>query len=204
MCQVYKAIGLAPIVRIPSPDPYQACIALDGGAVGVIAPYVETVEQVKALRAAVKMRPLKGQRAQRILSGSEECERELANYLARRNADSILMVNIESRPALDALDEILRVPQLDAVIIGPHDLSCSLGIPEQYHHPAFDSAVRQIIRKARDAGVAVGVHYWAIDQIVQWARDGLNVIIYSSDIRSFAESISTDLQTIKDALREGR
>ena len=199
MCQVYKAMGLAPIVRIPYPDPHQASIALDGGAVGVIAPYVETVEQAKALGAAVKMRPLKGERVRKILDG-EECEQELAAYLARRNADNILMLNIESRPALDALDDILRVPQLDAVVIGPHDLSCSLGIPEQYRHPAFDSAVRQIVRKARNAGVAVGIHYWEIDQIVQWAGEGLSVVIYSSDVRSFAESISRDLSRIKEAL----
>ena len=49
MCQTYAALGLAPIVRIPSPDPYEACMVLDGGAGGVIAPYVETVAQAQAL-----------------------------------------------------------------------------------------------------------------------------------------------------------
>ena len=59
MCQAYTGIGVAPLVRIPSPDPYQACMVLDGGASGVIVPYVETPEQVEKLAGAVKMRPLK-------------------------------------------------------------------------------------------------------------------------------------------------
>ena len=60
MCQAYHAVGLPPIVRITSPDPYEACVALDGGAVGIVAPYVETPEQVRELVGAVKKRPLKG------------------------------------------------------------------------------------------------------------------------------------------------
>src|SRR5258707_5272328 len=60
MCHTYAALGLPPIVRIPSPDPYEATKILDGGAVGIVAPYVEAADQVRALRGAVKLRPLKG------------------------------------------------------------------------------------------------------------------------------------------------
>lgn len=64
MCNAYRALGIAPIVRIPSPDPYYASMVMDGGANDIIAPYVETVEQVKALSGAVKLRPIKGMRLQ--------------------------------------------------------------------------------------------------------------------------------------------
>src|SRR5262245_53625133 len=69
MCQTYAALNLAPIVRISAPDPYLATMALDGGAAGVIAPYVESVEQVQAMRGAVKYRPLKGEKLRRLLAG---------------------------------------------------------------------------------------------------------------------------------------
>ena len=62
MCQTYARMGLAPIVRIPSPDPFEATKMLDGGAAGIIAPYVETAAQAQALRGAVKLRPIKGRR----------------------------------------------------------------------------------------------------------------------------------------------
>jgi len=205
MCQAYRALGIAPIVRVPKPDPYWACMALDGGAEGVIFPYVETPAQVQALRGATKLRPLKGKRLQDALAGTAELEPELAEYLAKRNAGSVLIVNIESTPALEALDEILAVPQLDAALIGPHDLSCSLGIPEQYQHPRFDEAVRTIIRKARAAGVGVGIHYWAsIEQEISWAEEGANFIVHSTDIVLFGQALKADLARLKQALSDQR
>ncbi|TBL75013.1 HpcH/HpaI aldolase family protein [Paenibacillus thalictri] len=201
MCRTYGALNMAPIVRIPYPDPNQASIAMDAGAAGVVAPYVETVEQVQALRGAVKMRPLKGRKLQGIINGSEAPEPELAEYLKDYNSGNLLIVNIESKPALDALDDILAVPGLDAVLIGPHDLSCSLGVPEQYRHPIFVEAIETIIVKARAAGVAAGIHYFfGVDQEIAWGKLGLNFIIHASDMTAFVANMSRELKEIKEGL----
>ena len=127
LCQAFSALDLAPVVRIPEPDPYLAQMVLDGGAQGIIAPYIEAPEQAKVLGGAVKMGPLKGDRLSAALDGDIELEPELTDYLAKRNADKALFINIESIPALERLDEILSVPYVDCVLVGPHDLSCSLG-----------------------------------------------------------------------------
>ncbi|MEM7561113.1 MAG: aldolase/citrate lyase family protein, partial [Planctomycetota bacterium] len=161
MCQTYAALNVPQLVRIPSPDPDNAPMVLDGGAAGVIAPYVESVEQVQTLRGAVKLRPIKGKKQQAILAG-ETAGTELEHYLRERASKSLLIVNIESTPAIEALDEILQVPDLDGVLIGPHDLSCSLGVPEQYEHPDFLAACETIFRKARAAGVGAGIHFWGM------------------------------------------
>lgn len=202
MCQAYTALNIAPIVRIPSPDPFQAAMVMDAGAAGVIAPYVETVEQVKALRGAVKFRPLKGQKLQQILNDSKQPRDELGNYLTQHNQDNLLIVNIESTPAMQALDDILKVPDLDGVLIGPHDISCSLEIPEQYRHPKFEEAVRTIFRKARANNVSAGIHYWTgTDQQIRWAKeDGLNFIIHSSDLNAVVALLNQELTEIKGAL----
>ena len=73
----------------------------------------------------------------------------MVEYVRKYNQNHVLLVNIESVPALEALDEILAVPGLDGVLLGPHDLSCSLGVPEQYDHPRFEKAVHELITKAR-------------------------------------------------------
>jgi len=202
MCYAYQGFGLPPLVRIPAPDPYQAAQVLDGGAWGVIAPYVETPEQAAKLRGAVKLRPLKGKKLRAVLSKEVELEPELQAYLDETNRDNLLILNIESRPALESLDEILEVPGIDAVLIGPHDLSCSLGIPEQYDHPDFDSAVRQIIRRARAHGVAAGIHYsYGVKQEIQWAREeGLSLIIHSHDLNMFVTGMKQDLSRLREAL----
>src|ERR1700731_3503040 len=142
ICQTYQALGVPPVVRIPCNDPFEACKVLDAGAGGVIGPYVETADQVRGLVGAVKLRPLKGRRLQEELRDRSALEPELRAYLEERNGDKILIANIESVPAIENLNEICSVPGLDAVLIGPHDLSCSLGIPEQYLHPRFDEATR--------------------------------------------------------------
>ena len=131
MCQTYAALGLPPIVRIPSPDPYAATMVLDGGAAGIVAPYVETVEQVRALHGAVKLRPIKGARLDAVLAGKTRFEPTLAEYQRSHAGENILVINIESRPAMENIDALVSVEGVDAVLIGPHDLSSSLGIPER-------------------------------------------------------------------------
>lgn len=200
MCQTYSGMNLVPLVRIPEPDPYRACKILDGGAGGIIAPYVESVEQVTALRGAVKLRPLKGEKLADALNGTPP-EKQLAEYLRKRNEDKLLIINVESMPAVENLDRLLAVPDLDAVLIGPHDLSVSLGIPEQYDHPDFDRTVRQIISKARASGIGAGIHFWAsLEQEIEWARHGANLFLHSADVLLFTSKLRKDLGEARSAL----
>ena len=197
MCRTYSALGIPPLVRIPSPDPHAATMVLDGGAAGVIAPYVESAEQVNALRGAVKMRPIKGKKQDEMLSG-KEVEPALEQYLRDAASKRILIVNIESTPAIDALDDILDVPDLDGVLIGPHDLSCSLGVPEQYDHPVFLQACETIFSKARNAGIGAGIHFWGnTDQQTRLLKLGANMLIHSADISLFQKHLQLELNAIR-------
>lgn len=201
MCQAFSARGLAPIVRIPLPDPYEACKVLDGGASGVVAPYLERVEDVQALRGAVKYRPLKGQRLERVLDGTEVLDDALVAYLGNYAADKLMIVNIESVPAIEALDDILAVPDIDALLVGPHDLSISLGIPEQYGAPRFTRAITTIIEKGRAKGVGVGFHYsFGIQDAIAWARAGANFIVHSTDYFLVRDALRRELGQFHEAL----
>ncbi len=199
LCQAFSALDLAPVVRIPEPDPYLAQMVLDGGAHGIIAPYVESPEQAKVLGGAVKMGPLKGERLRAALDGEIELEPELRDYLARRNANKALFINIESVPALQRLDEILSVPYVDCALVGPHDLSCSLGLPEQYDHPLFDEAIRKIIRTARAHSVGVGIHHNFTRHEIEWVKAGANLVMHSSDISSFNRALTAEFKAIREA-----
>jgi 4-hydroxy-2-oxoheptanedioate aldolase len=201
MCQAFAGVGIPPVVRIPSPDLFEATKVLDGGAGGVIGPYIETPDQVRALAGAARWRPLKGARLLDALRDPATLEPELRQYLERRNDDTILIANIESVPAIQRLDDILSVPGLDAVLIGPHDLSCSLGIPEQYDHPRFDEAVRTIFRIAREHHVGAGLHFWlSLEMEVAWARAGANLIMHSSDMTAFSRTLKTEIAQLRATL----
>lgn len=206
MCRGYAAVDVPPVVRIPSPDPYEAAKVLDGGAHGFIAPYIETADQVRALTAAARYRPLKGARVAEAIRNPDSLEPELREYLDKRNADTIFIANIESVPAIENLDDILSVGSIDSVLIGPHDLSCSLGIPEQYDHPRFDEAVRTIFGKAREHGVGAGIHFWSdIEQEIEWSRNGGgNLIMHSADLRLFGDNLKSEFDQLREALGDER
>ena len=203
MCQTYAALGLAPVVRIHRPDPFLACMMLDGGAQGIIAPYVESAEEVRQLVGAVKYRPLNGQKLQAFLAGRAALEPEQEKHLNQYNHNNSLIVNIESVPAMDALDEILAVPGLDGVLVGPHDLTTNLGIAEQYEHPAYIAAVDEIIRKSRARSIGVGTHVMyqnGISQEIRWAQMGANLMVHMADFITFQYALQAAVGEIKRAL----
>lgn len=200
LCQQFRAYGITPIVRIPSPDPFRACQAIDGGAIGIVAPYLESVEQIQELVGATKFRPLKGERLNAYLTGQEQMSDEMQAYIAAYNADTICIANIESVPALNRLDELLSVPGLDAVFIGPHDLSVSLGLPEQYDHPDFEAAVRSIIHQTRAKGLSIGIHFsLEPERQIKWMKEGVNIVVHSFDVALFSQRLRHDLRIIKEA-----
>lgn len=200
LCQVYSAQGISPIVRIPSPDAYTACMVKDAGAIGVLAPYIESVEQIKQMVGATKYRPLKGERLQNVLNGKEILNPELKVYLENFNKGSLCLVNIESIAAVDNLDALLDVSGLDGIVIGPHDLSINIGLPEQYEHPDFEKVVKEIITKARSKNIAAGIHFPdKPERQIKWMKEGVNIVMHSSDKRLFSQKLMEDLSQIKNA-----
>lgn len=201
MCQAYSAKNIAPIVRISSPNPYEAAIALDAGAAGVVSPYLETIEEVNAIRGAVKYRPLKGKRLRDVLAGREVLSEKELDYLKKYNDGHLLILNIESKFAVDHLDELLDMPDVDGVFIGPHDLSVNLGIPEEYDNPLFEAHVERIIAACRKRGIGVGNHISTTkEKEIQWAQKGMNIIVWSSDIQRFVQAMASDINEMKARL----
>src|SRR5690606_12353246 len=147
------------IFRIATADPILACQAVDAGAQGVVAPYLEKEEDVDLLVYALKYRPLKGAVLETARKHPDTLSDNVKTYLARYNSGNIAIANIESVPALDNLDTLLNVMGLDAVFIGPHDLSVSMGLPEEYDQPDFEKAVTHIIKSCRSKGLSVGIHF---------------------------------------------
>jgi 2-keto-3-deoxy-L-rhamnonate aldolase RhmA len=204
MCQAYKALGLPPIVRITSPDPFLACAALDGGASGIIAPYVESAEQARDLVGAVKLRPIKGKKLQDLLENRELLDGKLKEYITRGTSRNTLILNIESVEGMKNMDDILSVEGIDGVLIGPHDLSSSMEIPEEYRLPEFDSAVCEIIQRARAKGLGAGIHFClgdaGLDLELKWIEDGANFIVHSADIIAAMQGLKKEFDILKSGL----
>jgi 2-keto-3-deoxy-L-rhamnonate aldolase RhmA len=205
LCQQFRALDITPIVRIPSPDPFLACQAIDAGALGVVAPYLESTQQVLELVGATKYRPLKGELLEKYLSGEVEIPLSVKDYVDGLNASNICIANIESLPAMEKLDDMLSVKGLDAVFIGPHDLSISLGIPEQYDNPVFEEAVKTIIHKTRAHGLSIGIHFsLEPERQIQWMKEGANIVVHSFDVALFSQRLRHDLDIIREAAGDSK
>ncbi|HSF53644.1 MAG TPA: aldolase/citrate lyase family protein [Algoriphagus sp.] len=200
MCLSYQAKGITPIVRIPKPDPYRASQVIDDGAIGVVAPYLENCTQIKELIGATKYRPLKGEKLDAVLNGKTKLSPELKDYLDHFNHGTLCIANIESIPAVERLDELLSIEGIDGVFIGPHDLSINMGIPEQYDHPDFIAIVKTIVQKARKYTLGVGIHFSMEPQRqIDWIKEGVNIVIHSSDMALFSQRLREDIKAIKSA-----
>jgi len=208
MCNAFKAAGVNPLVRILEPSPYLATQALDAGACTVLVPYVEEIEDVIALVGAVKYRPLKGKKLMGILHGEEKPSEELKQYLIHNNRNNSLVLNIESEKGVAMMNEYLAIqsldgPGVDGLMIGPHDLSTSYGMPENYFSKEFLALTEGIIKNARAKGVAVGGHTGyrdSLDLQLEWAKMGATMLLHCSDAFLFANQLNNDLNKIKKLL----
>lgn len=157
LCLFYRANGVVPIVRISSPDPTEATRALDLGAQGIVAPYVEEVAEVRKLVGAVRYRPLKGKQLQPILAG-EPLSGEYREFFERFNADNFLIVGIESQTAYERFDALTDVPGVDGIFLGPHDISVSVGYPEAWMRSEYLDLMKHCVVRARAKNLGAGVH----------------------------------------------
>jgi len=208
MCRAFKAAGINPIVRILEPSPFLATQALDAGASGILVPYVEEIEDVLHLIGAVKYRPLKGKKLQRILHGDEIPSDELKAYIQAHNRNNTLLINIESPTGLERMADFLQIqsldgPGVDGIVLGPHDLSTSFEMPEKYSSSAFLELSTQIIQKARKLGVSAGGHTGYRGSLAlqnHWVKNGANIILHCSDMLLFADQLQQDFNQIKNTL----
>lgn len=145
----------AAIVRVPILDMAWIKRVLDAGAPNIMVPNVRNAQEARDAVAFTRFAP----EGLRGVAGSTRAGNygRYKDYMARANDEIGLVLQIESQEALDNLDEICRVPGVDAVFIGPSDLAASLGYRGQASHPVVQAAIAQAFKVANAAGKAAGV-----------------------------------------------
>jgi 4-hydroxy-2-oxoheptanedioate aldolase len=195
---MFNTTDVVPIVRIPIPDSHYVTTAMDAGAQGILAPYCETVEQVKEVVGAAKWRPLKGEAVDRVMDSGEHVSDATRSYLEDRNKNSIAIIGIESVAAVNNLGNILDVQGIDGIFIGPNDLSISLGVPDQYNRPEYRDTVKHVIDVCAERGIAVLVHHQTPELSTYWISQGARFILHGTDRRALAEGFRSDFSHLRD------
>lgn len=182
---IIEKSGAAPVVRVPWLDEASIMRALDAGALGIIAPMINTADDARRLVAAC-LYPPKGARSFGPIRARLACGEA---YFDQANTEIVAFAMIETRAAVENLDGILGVPGLGGLYIGPADLALACGF-----HPGFDreepemlALLEDIRRRSAHAGLPCGIHCGTPAYAARMAERGFALMTVGSDVR-FLES----------------
>jgi 4-hydroxy-2-oxoheptanedioate aldolase len=182
--------GATPAVRVPWNEPWMIGRALDAGALGVILPMINSPEEAAQAVAACRYAPA-GERSFGPIGAMARHQ----GYVRSANADVMCIVMIETVQAVERIDEILSVPGIDAVYVGPSDLSLTMGLPPSSDHQdqRFQDALAAVVASCERHGVIPGIH--ATAALAAARREaGFRMITVAFDHAPVAASLAADLE----------
>jgi len=189
--------GLCPIVRVADLQYPLVARALDCGAQGVLFPRVESPELLEKAISWTRFPPegVRGYGLQPTHVGYEAAS--MPDIIAHSNANTLVALQIETKAAIERIDELLSVPKIDAVMIGPADLSISLGVAGQFEHPLLIEAIEKIRDACNRYGIAPGIHMRSLKLVQYWRDHGMRFLSCNSEIGFMLEKATETVAALK-------
>lgn len=184
ICIAAQQTGVTPLVRVPANTPEYICRVLDGGAMGVILPHVRSAAEARAMVELVKFPPLGHRSAGGALSHYQYRSFPMKETYDAMNDATSLVVMMETKDALENVEEIIAVDGVDMLLIGSNDLCGELGITGQYDHPLLKQAFERTIAAANKVGKHVGIGGLASrdDLMAQFVKMGARYVSTGTDL----------------------
>jgi 4-hydroxy-2-oxoheptanedioate aldolase len=185
-----------PIVRVPWNEQGIIGRVLDAGALGVIIPMVNSPEEARRAVAACRYAPHGARSFGPLAAGI----RHGVGYVGTANDVVACIPMIETRQAVEGIDDILAVGGIDAVYVGPADLSLTYGLPPAMDNPGdpFDSALTTVVDACQRHGVVPGIHTSAA-LAGKRSKAGFRMMTVGSDMTAALQAFRADLKTARDA-----
>lgn len=168
--------GITPLARVTTNRADVILRFLDTGVQGAHVPWVNSAAEAEQAVRAIKYQP----QGQRGLAGVRAADygqgQPLATYIEQANAETLIILQVETAEAVERLPEILAVPSVDVIFIGPTDLSNSLGRPGELQHPAVQSALQRIVDAVVPSQRALGIMVNSSAAAREWQARGARYI----------------------------
>lgn len=202
LIQVLDGKQCPAIVRLTSNHPDLIKRVMDAGATGIMVPMIKSAADAEAAVSGVYYPP-RGQRGVG-LARAQGYGNSFQSYRQWLEDNAVVIVMIEHVDAVRAIDDILAVPGVDGYIIGPYDLSGSMGRPGDLNHPDVQTAINQVMEAGHRARKPGGIHVIEPDPqaLQQRIQAGFNFLGYSLDIRILDSICRTHLQSIRATLKK--
>ncbi|MGI8477422.1 MAG: HpcH/HpaI aldolase family protein [Thermomicrobiales bacterium] len=200
LVQMSLVCGITPLVRATDLSYPLVARAMDAGAQGIIIPRVETRKQVEQAVSYVKYPPV----GRRGAGGEGRYGYERKGVKAaveEANAESMVIIQVETMLGLENLDEMAQVPGVDVVCVGPQDLSIALELPGDREHPRFIEAVQHVITVCARRGVASGMVEREAANFRLWHDLGARFFACNTDANMVAQAAARDVETLRGFTR---
>ena len=185
-----------PMARVPWLEPGIIMKSLDAGCLGIICPMVNSGDDAEAFIQAMRYPPRGG----RSFGPTRAILRYGSDYAKHANDQCIAMAMIETSAALDNIDDIMATDNLDAIYIGPADLSNSLGYTPKLdqEEPEVVEAIDMILAKAKEHGLRAGIHNGSAAYAQRMVAKGFDLVTIMSDARLLSKACQTELAAFHD------
>jgi len=193
-----RSLDITPIVRVPVPMPHYVAMALDAGAAGVLVPYCEDLDEIQACVATGKWHPMKGEYRTRAVTEGVFPSEETRTYLEDRHRESIVLIGVESEPAYKNLDKLLDIEGVDAIFIGPNDMTTSLGIPDEFDNPKYLDVVQDVIDRSEAKGKPVMIHQWRVEDSRRTIGRGSRFVMHGMDMQLMADGMRDQFRQLRE------
>jgi 2-keto-3-deoxy-L-rhamnonate aldolase RhmA len=196
LVQASLLADICPLVRVTDLSYPLVARALDSGAQGIIIPRVETREQVEAAVSFAKYPPI-GRRGAGGDARYGYVRRDVRTAVTEANAESMVVVQVESFAGVENIDSIASVPGLDVVCLGPQDLSISMDVHGDFGHPRFVETLRSIVDVCARHGVATGMVEREAAAMERWYDMGMRFLCCNNDGNMIYQSASRDVAALR-------
>jgi 2-keto-3-deoxy-L-rhamnonate aldolase RhmA len=195
---IFQATGdsIPCVVRIPALDEIVVKKTLDAGAAGLLVPQVHNAEQAEQLVKWGRYYPA-GSRGLGF-GRAQGYGLKVGKYLETANESILLSVQAESAEAVKNIESIVRVNGLDAVLVGPYDLSASMGLPGQIEHPDVKAAIQHIADACKGAGMPVGIFGMTAEAVQPYIEQGFRFIVAGVDTVMLGNAARQLLAQLRD------
>ena len=183
IAKVAKSIELGIFVRVPELSKGYVSRVLDAGADGVMVPMISTREEAQALARWAKYEPIgkRGYGSSCVQTGYGNIDTDTMTFMKNRNKESLAIAQIETKEAINNIDAIAEVEGIDVLLIGPNDLSISLGLPGKVMDKIVQQAIEKVANAAEKNGKIFSMH--AGDKLLEkWIPRGMNMIMNELDV----------------------
>lgn len=192
-----RAAEIVPLVRAPAAQYHLLARPLDVGALGLMVPMVESADQARTIVAAAKYPPEGRRGAAFGLAHDDYTAGDASAKMASANQETLLIAQIETAAGVDAAEEIAAVPGIDVLWVGHNDLTNALGIPGQFEHPRYRSAVKRVLAACAEHGKAPGILAGTVAQARDSLGQGFRCLAYGGDLWLYRQALQAGLTAIR-------